>query len=110
MFWFLTILSSIIGDKLIQSGKLSKTAVRKIFNTLGLVLPLCAVIGLAFVTCADPYVGVALLTLGLATTGCGYGAGFMVNYNDIAGSYAGLSFGLSNTFGTVPGMYIYSIN
>jgi ACS family sodium-dependent inorganic phosphate cotransporter-like MFS transporter 5 len=78
--------------------------VRKIFNTLGLLLPASAVIGLAFVTCAVPYAGVALLTFGLATTGCGYGAGFMVNYNDVAGSFAGLSFGLANTFGTVPGI------
>jgi ACS family sodium-dependent inorganic phosphate cotransporter-like MFS transporter 5 len=27
----------------------------------------------------------------------------MVNYNDIAGQYAGLVFGMANTFGTVPG-------
>lgn len=36
-------------------------------------------------------------------SGCGYGAGFMVNYNDIAGPYAGLVFGMVNTFGTMPG-------
>lgn len=44
-----------------------------------------AVIGLAFVTCEIKYVGVALLTVGLAFTGCAYGAGFLVNYNDISG-------------------------
>ncbi len=27
----------------------------------------------------------------------------MVNYNDIAGPYAGLVFGMVNTFGTMPG-------
>ena len=27
----------------------------------------------------------------------------MVNYNDIAGAYAGLVFGMANTFGTMPG-------
>lgn len=73
------------------------------FNTLGLVLPASAVGGLCFVNCSTPYVGVALLTIGLATTGCGYGAGFMVNYNDIAGPFAGLVFGMVNTFGTMPG-------
>lgn len=35
VFWLVTILSSVIGDHLIQSKRLSKTAVRKIFNTLG---------------------------------------------------------------------------
>lgn len=64
---------------------------------------MAAVIGLAFVTCASPYLGVALLVVGLAFTGCAYGAGFMVNYNDIGGSFAGLSFGMANTVGTVPG-------
>ena len=99
----MTIVSSGVGDKLIQSGKLSKTSVRKIFNTLGLALPAGATVGLAFVGCENPYAGVALLTIILGTTGCAYGAGFIVNYNDIAGSYAGLSFGLANTFGTIPG-------
>ena len=35
---------------------------------VGLVLPAVAVIGLGFVGCDKPYVGVALLTLGLSTT------------------------------------------
>lgn len=28
----------------------------------------------------------------------------MVNFNDVGASYAGLVFGISNTFGTVPGI------
>jgi ACS family sodium-dependent inorganic phosphate cotransporter-like MFS transporter 5 len=103
VFWLVTIVSSAVGDKLIQSKKLSKTAVRKIFNTLGLLIPAVSMVGLAFVTCSNPYMGVALLTVGLGATGCAYGAGFIVNYNDIAGSYAGFSFGVANTFGTIPG-------
>jgi len=57
-----------IGDKMIQSGKFTRVVVRKIFNTLGLVLPAVAVLGLCFVTCSSPYVGVALLVAGLSTT------------------------------------------
>ena len=34
-FWLLTIVSSIIGDHLIKSQVLSKTAVRKLFNSIG---------------------------------------------------------------------------
>lgn len=102
-FWLIILISSFIGDRLIESKKLTKTQVRKLFNTLGLVLPATAVGGLCFVTCANPYIGVTLLTVGLSTTGCGYGAGFMVNYNDIAGPFAGLVFGMVNTFGTMPG-------
>jgi hypothetical protein len=76
-----------------SSFKISKTAVRKIFNSLGFFVPMVAVIGLSFVTCEFKYVGVALLTLGLAFTGCAYGCGFLVNYNDIAGSFSGIVFG-----------------
>lgn len=75
-------------------------------------MPLIAVVGLGFVTCAMPYVGVGLITLGLAFTGCTYGAGFMVNYNDVAGPYSGLAFGTANTVGTVPGFvapYLVSV-
>lgn len=50
------------------------------------MLPMSAVIGLGFVTCAHPYVGVIILTIGLSSTGFAYGAGFLVNSNDIAGN------------------------
>ena len=36
--------------------------------TQGFIIPMSAVIGLGFVTCTDPYIGVALLILGLAST------------------------------------------
>jgi hypothetical protein len=32
------------------------------------------------------------------------GAGYLVNINDIAGSYSGIVFGISNTIATVPGI------
>jgi hypothetical protein len=37
-------------------------------------------------------------------SGCAFGAGFLVNYNDVAGPYAGIAFGIGNTFGTAPGI------
>jgi sulfite exporter TauE/SafE len=48
--------------------------------------------------------GVALLTLGVATDSSMTGAGYLVNMNDIAGPYSGIIFGISNTFGTLPGL------
>jgi hypothetical protein len=41
--------------------------------------------------------------LNLKFSGAAYGGGFMVNCNDIAGSYSGLLFGISNTFASFPG-------
>jgi MFS transporter, ACS family, solute carrier family 17 (sodium-dependent inorganic phosphate cotransporter), member 5 len=37
-------------------------------------------------------------------SGCAYGAGFLVNYNDIAGAYSAIVFGIGNTFATIPGI------
>ena len=65
-FWLFTILSGIISDKIIQSGKMSRTVVRKLFNTVGFLVPMCAVFGLIFVTCKNPYISVLLITIGLA--------------------------------------------
>ncbi len=32
------------------------------------------------------------------------GAGPLININDIAGAYSGIVFGITNTFGTLPGI------
>lgn len=60
---------------------------------------------LGFIDCSQPLVGVALLTLGVGCTGLYLGAGFVVNINDIGGkSFSGVVYGISNTFGTLPGI------
>lgn len=109
VFWAFILLAGNIGDYFLMKLKWSKTKVRKIFNSLAFFVPMLAVLGLAFVTCEIKYVGVALLTVGLAFTGCAYGAGFLVNYNDISGSYSGVVFGIGNTFATIPGIIAPSL-
>lgn len=64
--WIFISASSLAGDKLIQSEKMSRKNVRKIFNGIGLSVPVVAIFGLSFVTCANPYIGVALLSIGFA--------------------------------------------
>ena len=68
VFWFMIVASSVIADSMIKANTLSKTNVRKLFNSISLIVPMSAVIGLTFVTCAHPYAGVGLLTIGLAFT------------------------------------------
>ena len=103
-FGIFTITSSNVADVILRKTRLSRTILRKIANSLGNLVPMGAVIGLIFVNCQSPYAGVALLSVGLAFTGCAYGAGFMVNSNDVAAGYAGIVFGISNTFATIPGI------
>ena len=61
-----TILSGIISDKIILSGRLSRIAVRKLFNTTGFFVPALSVLCLMFVNCQNPFIGVILVTIGLA--------------------------------------------
>ncbi len=64
-FIFINI-SSVLGDKILRENLLSRKMVRKIFNGIGLAFPVGTLIGLSFVTCENPYVGVALLCVGMA--------------------------------------------
>ncbi|RNA20803.1 sialin isoform X1 [Brachionus plicatilis] len=102
--WTCAMISSVISDRLILSGSISKSSIRKIFNGIGLLVPMVSVILLSLVTCANPYMGVVLLAFGVGFLGCNSGAGFQVNINEIGGEYSGILFGISNTFATISGI------
>lgn len=53
----------------------------------------------------DPGVAVAMLTIGVAMSGCQYGSGFIVNPVDIAPRYAGIILAISNTTGSLGGFF-----
>jgi len=67
--WFLAIISGLISDKLIDSQVISRKTARRIFNTTGLFVPVVATFILAFVDCSNPYLAVALLTIGVGFLG-----------------------------------------
>ncbi|XP_046556674.1 sialin-like isoform X1 [Haliotis rubra] len=60
-------------------------------------------LGTGFVTCSNRYVGVILLCVAVGFMGL-CNSGFMVNVVDFAPRYAGVLFGISNLFATIPGM------
>ncbi|CAM4940543.1 unnamed protein product [Rotaria socialis] len=104
IFWLNINISGAVADMIIRKKFLTRTQTRKLFNVLGNLFPALFVIGLAFMTCKTKYFAVALLTIGVTFTGCCYGGGFMLTANDIAPAYAGIIFGISNTFATLPGI------
>jgi ACS family sodium-dependent inorganic phosphate cotransporter-like MFS transporter 5 len=110
--WICAIGSSQISDILIQSKLLRRNSVRKIFTAFAMYTPMIATLILAFVDCNNPYLAVALLMIGVGFLGISTGAGFIININEVGGVYSGVLFGVSNTFGTLPGIlapYIVSI-
>jgi len=105
LFWLFIILSGILSDHIIKSGRLSRTCVRKMFNTTGFLVPMMSMICLIFVTCEHPYVGVFFVSTALAFSGLTYGSGFLVAFNDIGGRFSGIVFSVSNTIGMLSGVF-----
>jgi MFS family permease len=115
--------SGFLADIFVRRKILTTTNTRKLFNIPGNLLPAIFLVALAFMTCQLKYVAVILLTIGVTTryavpfflvrffkidryfaSGFCFGGGFMLVANDMAPAYAGIVFGISNTFATIPGI------
>lgn len=102
-FWAMTNVSGQLADWLRSRGFMTTTTARKVFNSLGTFVPAVFVIITGHLD-GHPGIAVAMLTVGVAMSGCQYGSGFIVNPVDIAPRYAGIIFGISNTTGTLGGV------
>ena len=90
-----------LADQLRQSGTLTTTQVRKLFNCAGFGIE---AIFLIIVGTSNP-TGAAIFALTLAVGFSGFAiSGFNVNHLDIAPRYASILMGISNSFGTFAGM------
>lgn len=103
-FWLVITLSSFLADFVRSRNMLSTTVTRKVFNSIGKLVPAVLLIGLSFVGCSQWVLAVALLTLGVSLTGFQYGGGLFTNVGDIAPSDGGVIYGVSNTIATIPGL------
>ncbi|XP_034057480.1 sialin isoform X3 [Gymnodraco acuticeps] len=100
--WLMSMLSGVVADSLIEREVFSITVVRKLFTLLGLMLPAAFLVAVSFAGC-NHILTVTFLTL--STTLGGFTApGVNINQIDIAPRYAGFLLGISNTFGTIPGV------
>ena len=90
-----------LADRLITSG-MPVLRVRKLMQTVGFGgLAVC----LLLVTSAETVTGaIAIMALGSAL-GAGSTGGFAVNHMDIAPKHAGTLMGITNTAGTIPGIF-----
>ncbi|ALC42296.1 MFS15, partial [Drosophila busckii] len=70
---------------------------RKFFNSLGMWLPMLALLGLGFITARDGdfKLAIALLTLAVGTNAASY-LGFHVNHIDLSPNFAGTLMGITN--------------
>lgn len=68
----------------------------------GHLLPAIFVISVGYVGC-DHQLALALLILAVGTAGI-CGGGFLFNFLDMGPQYAGITYSISNTFATIPGI------
>ncbi|MCI4392097.1 hypothetical protein PGIGA_G00142080 [Pangasianodon gigas] len=100
--WLFSVLSGVFADKLLEREILSVTAVRKIFTFAGLLIPAGLLVAVGFSGCSG-ILAVTFLTLSTTLGGIS-AAGVFINQIDIAPQYAGILLGITNTFGTIPGV------
>ncbi|KAI0989375.1 hypothetical protein GJ496_004957 [Pomphorhynchus laevis] len=105
IIWFTTTLSSFLADYLFRKNIIkNRTVIRKIAVMMGTWIPGIFLIALGFVKCSQQNLAILLLALGQGLFGITWGAGHMCNANDIVPVHAGVVFGISNTFATLPGI------
>ncbi|XP_076461250.1 putative transporter slc-17.2 [Babylonia areolata] len=102
-FWFVINVSGQVADVIRRKQLMNTTKTRNFFNFLGSVVPACLLVGVGFLDCSHSVAAVALLSMGVAMTGCLYGAGLYINFSDLSPRHAGVLYGISNTIATVPG-------
>ncbi|XP_060604620.1 sialin-like isoform X2 [Ruditapes philippinarum] len=102
VFWAMINVSGWIADFIMSKGCCSITITRKAFTITGMLLPAALLICLGYVDCTQPGFAIALLVLGVATTGFQY-SGWIVNHMDIAPAFAGILFGITNSIAAVTG-------
>lgn len=97
----LTLIAAFVADFLMNRCGVSKAVMRKSMTTLGLFLPGVAMAMAGHIGCHK----VALIVLFTVSVGFdGFTTpGFKSNHIEIAPAYSGILFGVTNTFGNMPG-------
>nr|XP_028578608.1 sialin isoform X4 [Podarcis muralis] len=100
--WICIILSGQFADYLREKQNMPTVCVRKTFTLIGMIGPAVFLVAAGFIGC-DYEMAVAFVTI--STTLGGFStSGYSINHLDIAPSYAGILLGITNSFGTIPGM------
>ncbi|XP_070778423.1 sialin [Enoplosus armatus] len=100
--WLFSTLSGVAADLLIERKVFSVTVVRKLFTLAGLLPGAAFLVAVGYAGCSH-ILTVTFLTLSTTIGGIS-ASGVFINQIDIAPRYAGFLLGITNTFGTIPGV------
>ncbi|XP_042898023.1 sialin [Parasteatoda tepidariorum] len=93
--------SSLVADKLRESEKMSVTAIRKLFNSIGFYGPAICLLCITASGCRLDII-VVFLVIAIALDGSVY-SGFNVTHVDMSPVFSGTLYGIANGFGCTSG-------
>lgn len=102
VMWLVSLLCSPVADWLINTGKMSRTNVRKLFTTTGSMGPAIFIIAASYAGC-DRVTVVILFAIGMGFMGTYY-PGMKVNSLDLTPNYAGTVMAIVNGIGAISGI------
>mmetsp|Transcript_139108 Transcript_139108/g.245790 ORF Transcript_139108/g.245790 Transcript_139108/m.245790 type:complete len:484 (-) Transcript_139108:106-1557(-) len=91
------------ADMAVVHNTCTLSTARRIATAVGLLGP--AACALLLTLAKSPHIAVGIVTCS-AVFGAVTSSGYMANHADISSRYAGLTFGISNTLATVPGLMV----
>lgn len=94
VMWILSNVFSVIADALRKKKVLNLSQTRKVFQSIGTLIPACALIGASYTGC-DRVSTIALITVAVGFNGAVY-SGFNINHMDISPNFAGVLMGVTN--------------
>jgi len=100
---FLMTVTGKLFDFLKVKNVLSFTNLRKVFNTIGFVVPAICMLLLSALQPTDWISHVALITVAWTMHEFALTGGFYFNHPDVAGPYKTVAFGITNTFAQLTG-------
>ncbi|KHN71025.1 putative transporter C38C10.2 [Toxocara canis] len=104
LVYFLAInIAGFIADSVRNAGWMSTINVRRAAMVIALGSQAIFLVACGFCGCGQEHLAVVFLTLGIGLSGVSY-AGFVVNYLDIAPTFAGPILGIGNTISCVAGI------
>lgn len=100
VLWILSFVFSSAADLLIVKKYATIGATRKIFNSIGLIVPAIALVFLSFMNEDHKNWAIGLLIVAVSVNSATY-SGFNVNHMDISPNHSGILMGITNCFSNV---------
>jgi len=99
--WIISVGSSVVADHLLRRNMFNIGQIRKIFTSVGFLIPGLALIGMKWTGC-DKVAAITLFTVCIGINGIAY-SGYACNHLDIAPNHAGILMAIINSAGNISG-------